>query len=105
MIRLSRKGSIKVQNRLLQPFLLPPLELIIGNEVAIIIWKRGQYSDVYRSTLINPSLLREGQKVKLIRGKTDVDCYPLEREVQQTFTESDLPTRPVRAKRKLVGIR
>ena len=42
--------------------------------------------------------------MKLIRGKTDVDCYPLEEEVQQTFTESNLPTRPARAKRKLVSI-
>ena len=79
--------------------------MIIGNEVAIIIWKRGQYSDVYRSTLINPSLLKEGEKAKLIRGKTDVDCYPLEEEDQQTFTESNLPTRPARAKKKLVSIR
>ena len=45
-------------------------------------WKREQYSDVYRSTIINSSQLKEGQKVKVISGKTRkkhmavVDCYP-----------------------------
>ena len=40
------------------------------NKIARISWKRGQYSDVYRSTIIDPSPLKEGQKVKVVWGKT-----------------------------------
>ena len=82
------------------------------NKIARISWKRGQYSDVYRSTIIDPSPLKEGQKVKVVWGKTRkeyaavVACYPLEEEVQQTSAEeqSDLPPRRARTKRKLVSI-
>lgn len=51
------------------------------NNVTTIIWKREQHSDIYRSTIINSSPLKEGQKVKVIPGKTRkehmavVDCY------------------------------
>ena len=82
------------------------------NKIARISWKRGQYSGVYRSTIVDPSPLKEGQKVKVVWGKTRkeyaavVACYPLEEEVQQTSTEeqSNLPPRQARAKRKLVSI-
>ena len=82
------------------------------NKIARISWKRGQYSDVYRSTIIDPFPLKEGQKVKVVWGKTRkeyaavVACYPLEEETQQTSTEeqSELPSRRARAKRKLVRI-
>ena len=79
--------------------------------MARVSWKRGQYSDVYRSTIIDPSPLREGQKVKVVWGKTQkeytaiVACYPLEEEVQQNSAEQgNLPPRRARAKRKLVSI-
>ena len=81
------------------------------NNVTTIIWKREQHSDIYRSTIINSSLLREGQKIKVIPGKTRkehmavVDCYPLKVEVQQTFTRSELLPRQTRAKRKLLSVR
>ena len=82
------------------------------NRIAGISWKRGQYLDVYRSTIIDPSPLKEGQKVKVVWGKTRkeyaavVACYPLEEEAKQTSTEeqSELPSRRARAKRKLVSI-
>lgn len=60
------------------------------SKIARVTWKRGQYSDVHRSTIIDPSPLREGQKVKVVWGKTRkeyaavVACYPLEEEVNQT---------------------
>ena len=63
------------------------------NKIARVSWKRGQYSDVYRSTIIDPSPLREGQKVKVVWGKTRkeyaavVACYPLKEEVQQNPAE------------------
>ena len=79
------------------------------NKIARISWKHGQYSDVYRSTIIDPSPLKEGQKVKVVWGKTRkeyaavVACYPLEEEVQQTSAEeqSDLP--PRRANEEKIG--
>ena len=81
------------------------------NKIARVSWKCGQYSDVYRSTIIDPSPLREGQKVKVVWGKTRkeyaavVACYPLKEEVQQNPAEQgDLPPRRARAKRKLVSI-
>ena len=58
------------------------------SKIARVTWKRGQYSDVHRSTIIDPSPLREGQKVKVVWGKTRkeyaavVACYPLEEEVK-----------------------
>ena len=81
------------------------------NKIARISWKRGQYSDVYRSTIIDPSPLKEGQKVKVVWGKPRkeyaavVACYLLEEETQQISTEeqSELPSRQARAKRKLVS--
>lgn len=81
------------------------------SKIARVTWKHGQYSDIHHSTIIDPSPLREGQKVKVVWGKTRkeyaavVACYPLEEEVQQTSTEQgELPPRRARAKRKLVSI-
>ena len=60
------------------------------NKIARISWKRGQYSDVYRSTIVDPSPLKEGQKVKVVWGKTRkeyatvVACYPLEEQSRRT---------------------
>ena len=81
------------------------------NKIARISWKRGQYLDVYCSTIIDPSPLKGGQKVKVVWGKTRkecaavVACYPLEEETQQISTEeqSELPSHQAQAKRKLVS--
>ena len=80
------------------------------NEVVKIIWKHGQYLNLYRLTIINSSPLKKGQKVqviwaRLVRHMAVVNWYPLEVEVQQTFTESDLPPRQARAKKESVSIR
>ena len=82
------------------------------NKIARISWKRGQYSDVYHSTIHWPIPLKEGQKVKVFWGKTRkeyaavVACYSLKEEAQQTSTEeqSELPSRRAQANRKLVSI-
>lgn len=82
----------------------------MGNKIARIAWKRGQYSDVFHSTIVDPSPLKAGQKVKVIWGETRkelsavVTCYPLEEEIHETSEEQgDLPSRQARAKRKLVS--
>lgn len=90
--------------------LLVDLRYQTKEKIARVNWICRQYSDVYRSTIIDPSPLKEGQKVKVIWGKTKkehtavVACYPLE-EVQEIAIadQSDLPPRRAKAKRKLVS--
>ena len=78
-------------------------------KVARINWSRGKYSDVYRSTIVNPSPLRPGQKVKVLWGKTKkehlavFESYSIVEEQQTSTSQEELPQRRARAKRKLVG--
>lgn len=71
---------------------------------------RGQYSDVYRSAIIDPSPLKPGQSVKVVWGKTRkeykavVESYPVNGEKETQASQDDLPPRRARAKRKLVSI-
>jgi len=39
------------------------------NQIAHIDWKHGQYSYVFWSAIVDPSPLKEGEKVLLIWGK------------------------------------
>ena len=77
------------------------------NKIIRINWSRGQYSDVFRSTVIDPSPLKQGQKVKVLWGKTKkeftatVGVYPIDEPVK---SQGDLPPRRARTKRKLVSI-
>ena len=79
-------------------------------KIAHINWKPGQFSDVFRSSIIDPSPLKEGQKVKVLWGtKTQkeltavVSVYPVVGK-EATATEDVLPSRRTKAKQKLVGI-
>ena len=75
-------------------------------KIARVTWKRGQYSDVFRSTITDPSPLKKGQKVNVIWGRTHkeysavIECYPLKDDASK---EPDLPPRRAHAKRKLVS--
>ena len=78
-------------------------------KIARVNWKRGQYSDVFRSSIIDPSPLKEGQKVQVLWGtKTKkeltavVSVYPV-REKEDAIIEDVLPARRTKAKRKLVS--
>ena len=70
-------------------------------------WKRGQYSDIDRSDVIDPSPLKAGQKVKVIWGDSGkeytatIDRYPVltDRPHQKTPDAR----RNSKAKRKLVS--
>ena len=59
----------------------------MAQKVARVNWNRGQYSDVFRSAIIDPSSLKHGQKVTVIWGKSKkeytavVGCYPVEQGV------------------------
>ena len=81
----------------------------MGEKLARVTWKRGQYSDVFRSSIIDPSPLKEGQKVKVLWGTQTkkeltavVSVYPVV-EKEATTTEDVLPPHRTKAKRKLVG--
>ena len=82
----------------------------MDQKIARVNWTRGQYSEVYRSAIIDPSPLKQGQKVKVIWGKTRKEhyavlaCYPVEQVNETQASENVLPLRRERAKRKLVSI-
>ena len=79
-------------------------------KIARINWSRGQFSDVYRSTIIDLSRLKSGQKLKVVWGKTKkeytavIECYPVEEEKESQASQDDLQPCRAKAKRKLVGI-
>lgn len=80
------------------------------NKLARVNWSRGQYSDVFRSAIIDPSPIKLGQKVKVIWGKTKkeytavISCYPVQKETPQPpQSENVLAPRKARTKRKLVS--
>lgn len=73
-------------------------------KTARVIWSRGQYSDVERLDIVDPSPLKQGQKVKVIWGERRkelmavFECYLLEQEEMPTVTPQT-----TKAKRKLVS--
>ena len=79
-------------------------------KIARISWSRGKLLDVFRSTIVDPSPLKRGQKVKVLWGKTKkefsavVACYPVQEEVENPETFNELVPRQARAKQKLVSI-
>ena len=79
-------------------------------KIARINWSRGQYSDVYRSAIVDPSPLKPGQSVKVVWDKTKkeymavIECYLVNGEKETQASQDDLPLRRARAKRKLVRI-
>lgn len=79
-------------------------------KLAQIKWGRGKFSEVFRSTIINPSPIKPGQKVQVIWGETKkeytavVECYPVEQSVvRPEEVETEMPQRRARTKRKLVS--
>ena len=79
-------------------------------KIARVNWSRGQYSDVFRSTIIDPSPLKQGQRVKVVWGKTQkeytevVACYPIDEMQEPSAPQDDVAPRRAKAKRKLVSI-
>lgn len=76
--------------------------------LARINWSRGQYSDVLRSAIIDPSPIKSGQQVKVIWGKGKkqytaiLGCYPVQPEPFQPEL-SELSPHKSRTKRRLVS--
>lgn len=82
----------------------------MAQKVAHVNWNRGQYSDVFRSAIIDASPLKQGQKVTVIWGKSRkeytavVCCYPFEQDGQSRNKESKLAPRMAKAKQKLASV-
>ena len=79
----------------------------MSKQIARVNWSRGKYSDVVRSTIVDPSPLKQGQKVRVIWGKgkkeysATITCYPLIEEIESPVVEPQ-PCQ-TKAKRKLVS--
>ena len=79
--------------------------------IARVTWSRGKYSDVYRTSIVDESPLKQGQKVKVLWGKTSkeymavVASYPLIDEIQKPpVSQEEIAPRRAKAKRTLVSI-
>lgn len=79
----------------------------MSKQIARVNWSRGRYSDVFRTAIVDPSPIKQGQKVRVLWSKTKkeytavVSCYPVEDENKPESSKDDL--QPRRAKRKLVS--
>lgn len=79
-------------------------------KIARVNWSRGQYSDVYRSAIVDLSPLKPGQSVKVVWGRTKkeytavVECYPVNGQKETQASQDDLPPPRARTKRKLLRI-
>ena len=82
----------------------------MDKKIVRVIWSRGKYSNVYRSTIVDPSPLKEGQKVSVLWGKTKkefsavVECYPVQPASREPSSQESLAPRKAKAKRRLVCI-
>ena len=81
----------------------------MNKQIARVTWSRGCYSDIVRTAIVEPSPIKEGQRVRVIWGKSKKEysavltCYPLVEEPASTPVQQALPQRRAKAKRKLVS--
>ena len=79
----------------------------MSKQIARVNWSRAKYSDVVHSTIVDPSPLKQGQKVQVIWGKgkkeygATITCYSLIEEIESPVDEPQ--PRQTKAKRKLVS--
>lgn len=81
----------------------------MNKQIARVTWSRGCYSDIFRTAIVEPSPIKQGQRVRVIWGKSKKEysavltCYPLVEEPAPTPVQQALPQRRAKAKRKLVS--
>lgn len=81
----------------------------MNKQIAWVTWSRGRYSDIFRTAIVEPSPIKEGQRVHVIWGKSKKEysavltCYPLVEEPASTPVQQALPQHRAKAKRKLVS--
>ena len=79
----------------------------MSKQIARVNWSRGRYSDVFRTAIVDPSPIKEGQQVRVVWGKTKkeytavLSCYPVNDENVPESSKDE--QEPCRAKRKLVS--
>lgn len=80
----------------------------MSKQIARVNWSRGRYSDVFRTAIVDPSPIKQGQKVRVVWGKTKkeytavLSCYPVNDENEPESSKDK--QQPRRAKRKLVSV-
>ena len=99
--KYSSEVSVDV-NCVIKPYLRK-----MSKQIAQVNWSRGRYSDVVRTAIVDPSPIKQGQKVRVIWGKgkkeysATITCYPLIEEIESPVEEPQ--PRQTTAKRKLVS--
>ena len=77
---------------------------------AQVNWRKGSYSDVFRTAIIEPSPLKEGQQVRVIWGKNKIRILgsvrnlSVSRRTNSHLRGIKLWSRQARAKQKLVSL-
>ena len=75
----------------------------MSKQIARVNWSQGRYSDVFRTAIIDPSPIKQGQKVRVVWGKTKkeytavLSCYPVNDEKEPDSSPKD-EQQPRRAK-------
>jgi len=81
----------------------------MSKQIVRVNWSRGRYSDVFRTAIVDPSPIKQGQKVRVIWGKTKkeytavLSCYPVDDENEPESSSKD-DQQPHRVKRKLASL-
>ena len=80
----------------------------MSKQIARVNWSRGRYLDMFCSAIVDPLLIKQGQKVRVIWGKTKkeyttvLSCYPVNDENKPKSSSKD-EQQPRWAKWKLVS--
>ena len=112
LILIKSERTIKALKESSIPFCLSSENVFysMDKKIARVIWSRGKYSNVYRSTIVDPSPLKEGQKVSVLWGKTKkefsavIECYPVQPASREPSSQESLAPRKAKAKQRLVCI-
>jgi len=78
----------------------------MNRQIVRVTWNRGCYSDIFRTAIAEPSPIKEGQRVRVIWGKSKKEysavltCYPLVEEPAPTPVQQALPQRRAKGQKK-----
>ena len=72
----------------------------MNKQIARVTWSQGCYSDIFRTAIVEPLPIKEGQRVCVIWGKSKKEylavftCYPLVEEQASPPVQEALPQHP-----------
>ena len=67
----------------------------MSKQIARVNWSRGRYLDVFCTVIVDPSPIKQGQKVRVVWGKTKkeytavLSCYPVNDENKPKSSPKD----------------